>query len=392
MEITALIAASETALKLQLPEPSEENVMPVERTAICLKIKQELVLAGQEGLLKRRLPSTLLASTKPQDVSKYPAIILVGGTNDALVARRDELRTSMLISNEDKAELRHASLLSLSNKFAVCLEMAFTPKCKSTFKTLKAKHTVFGADGTDTGLFDGVGIFLEWEKGGDARLDSARSSTKADALLAKMELDPPKECCSGSEFSKYAGTFMEHVFPHLTRKHTKASAVQWLIMRLPTSLAADGRRLNDKFADDNKLEEWDYVLIQLVLLLDESLARRKASPEVAAHVEIKRLKEQVSVLISKTAGSGGGGGGKGGGGKGTGKESRAGEDGALWAKSSDKILPEGETCAEGTCNRKHAGHVCQKSWKSVNAISYIWNNKTLLKKTEEAREADFKLG
>ena len=73
---------------------------------------------------------------------------------------------------------------------------------------LKAKHAVTGTDGVDTGMYDGVGIFLEWESGGDKRLDSARSSTKADALLANMELNPPKECCSGTEFSKYAGNFM----------------------------------------------------------------------------------------------------------------------------------------------------------------------------------------
>ena len=133
------------------------------------------------------------------------------------------------------------------------------------------------------------------------------------------------------------------------------------------------------------MDDWGHVLGALVLLIDETFDSRKTVHDVgaAAHSkEIKVMQTTISKLltaVSKTDAAA--------------KALKCVEcppaPGAMWAKSS-KTLPDGKLCEEGTCDKLHTGHKCQKSHQSVHALSYIWKNPALLEKTESSRKADAK--
>ena len=102
-----------------IPQPSESDISPGEKKLICKKIRQIMDGNGTIGLLDEQLSPSFESQVEIDDVDAFPMITEnADKSNLNAVARRDEIRTNIVLSNAKKAKLRAYTLALAKNAFS----------------------------------------------------------------------------------------------------------------------------------------------------------------------------------------------------------------------------------------------------------------------------------
>ncbi len=258
-------ADAQTAIGfLSLPTIKGENPVPGERNEWCKDVRARLGTCGGTCLLTKELPPAMEHATTLWDLDTVPEIIPLGdGSNSATVASRQALRAQYERENTSRTKLKESHYKDLSNRFATSLRTAFKENAETTWDQLAEKHKV-----GSTEYIDGVSLFLDYEKSGDAELDEDRADDEARQTIEELNANPPQSNCTGTEFGKYANR-MREANKYLVPSNPPKKMVDWLIGKLPSELGGDGRRIVDKLAAAGKRDDWPAALKEIMLLLDK---------------------------------------------------------------------------------------------------------------------------
>jgi len=399
--------AAQTAPGLMIfSQPTEENFQPNERKEFARTGRLVLKQSGNTGLLTDTLTPHQEDSVRLVDIDlHYPTILAeADGSNSQIVFRNDTTRKTLRMANEAKTVLRASLLQAEQDKFAAALEIAFTPNCSNTFEALKDKHSLpkFDPANPDAERFaNGAKIFLDIITGGSKRLDAMRSETTADDKLAVLEAKDgsgrPAEDVTGTDFSKYMDGFKKDIVPFVSRKFTADAVVTWMLKMLPLELASQQYTLVNKLIEESKADDWQHAKTECLLLLDATQQQR--SKHVVAAVLFQKKVDKLAMFqstldkIQANAATGDGG-------KQSRNNSQQQQNGSntkgdwkrtIGFQTNSKLLPDGERCAEGTCQYFHKA-VCVLSKKATHATKSLWNDKPELAKAEISRKKETSSG